>query len=147
MPESETPDPTHAQTATPTAEASQEFEAMDEEVIVAPKRKLGMGGWICAAWLILMVLIAIFAPMLTAEPIVEGNRADHGHVFPMPADMFSRDLVPSRSPAVAWRRTEPETRFIEEDQALRYKTRLHRSLPTSPSLFLTWPSSTTRGGA
>lgn len=55
-----------------------EHAADDTEVIPTPKRKLGVGGWICTAWLALMVLVAIVGPMLTADPIVEGNRVVEG---------------------------------------------------------------------
>lgn len=34
----------------------------------APKRKLGLGGWIAAGWLILMVVVAAVAPSLAASP-------------------------------------------------------------------------------
>jgi peptide/nickel transport system permease protein len=39
----------------------------------ATKRKLGAGGWIAASWLILIVLIAIFGPLLVAGPTKEGS--------------------------------------------------------------------------
>jgi len=41
----------------------------------ATKRKLGLGGWIAASWLLLMVVVAIVAPMLTASPTTEGQRS------------------------------------------------------------------------
>ncbi|MFN8051302.1 MAG: ABC transporter permease [Acidimicrobiales bacterium] len=41
----------------------------------ATKRKLGLGGWIAASWLILMVIVAIVAPMLVASPIDTGTRS------------------------------------------------------------------------
>lgn len=42
---------------------------------VATKRKLGLGGWIAASWLILMVIVAIISPLLAASPIETGSRA------------------------------------------------------------------------
>lgn len=39
------------------------------------KRKLGVGGWICAAWLIFLLIVVAVSPLLIAEPITTGNRA------------------------------------------------------------------------
>lgn len=41
----------------------------------ATKRKLGLGGWIAASWLILMVLVGIVGPLLVASPTTEGQRS------------------------------------------------------------------------
>lgn len=44
------------------------------EVTTPSGRKLGAGGWICAAWLVFMLLVAVFGPMLAASPITEDGR-------------------------------------------------------------------------
>ena len=41
----------------------------------ATKRKLGLGGWIAASWLILLVVVSIIGPMLTASPSTSGVRS------------------------------------------------------------------------
>jgi peptide/nickel transport system permease protein len=41
----------------------------------ATKRKLGLGGWIAASWLILMVIVSVVAPLLIASPTTEGTRS------------------------------------------------------------------------
>lgn len=41
----------------------------------ATKRKLGKGGWVAASWLILMVVVSIVAPLLTASPSTDGQRS------------------------------------------------------------------------
>ena len=41
----------------------------------ATKRKLGLGGWIAASWLILLVIVAVVAPLLVASPTTEGQRS------------------------------------------------------------------------
>ncbi len=71
MPETDTaPD----QLVTP---SSQELAAAVEDGPTSPnRRKLGVGGWICAGWLIFLVLVAVFAPMFTADPVIN----DRGRV-------------------------------------------------------------------
>lgn len=44
----------------------------------AARRKLGIGGWICVAWLVFLVLVALVAPSLTAEPVTENGRITEG---------------------------------------------------------------------
>ena len=41
----------------------------------ATKRKLGLGGWIAASWLILIVIVSIVAPLLVSSPTTEGTRS------------------------------------------------------------------------
>ncbi|MCB1282997.1 MAG: ABC transporter permease [Microthrixaceae bacterium] len=43
--------------------------------VKASKQKLGAVGWVCAAWLILLVLVSLFGGLLKATPIEEGSRA------------------------------------------------------------------------
>ena len=49
----------------------------DPPVESSSKRKLGLGGWICAAWLILMVAVAIFGPLLVTSEAHSSARAPH----------------------------------------------------------------------
>ncbi len=66
------------------------------------RRKLGLGGWICASWLIFLVLIGIFAPMFTADPIVnERGRVTEacgkGGGLPLYDPLECRDLDAKRN--------------------------------------------------
>ncbi|MBX7070139.1 MAG: ABC transporter permease [Microthrixaceae bacterium] len=51
---------------------------MPEPASSAARRKLGIGGWICAAWIGFLVLVSLVAPMLTAEPVTENGRVVEG---------------------------------------------------------------------
>lgn len=41
----------------------------------SPRRGLGIGGWISAAWLLLMVIVALLGPLLLADPAGSSRRA------------------------------------------------------------------------
>jgi len=56
--------------------ADPEVAAIESGPSAPTKRKLGVGGWICAGWLILLVVVSIFAPLLKADPVVN----DRGRV-------------------------------------------------------------------
>lgn len=58
------------------AASSQELAATEDGPTAPTKRKLGVGGWICVGWLAFLVLVAVFAPMFTADPVVN----DRGRV-------------------------------------------------------------------
>lgn len=59
--------------AEPTGALAPEVET--EIPAKSTSRKLGVGGWICAGWLILLVLVAAFGGLLQASPTDEGPRA------------------------------------------------------------------------
>jgi peptide/nickel transport system permease protein len=54
--------------------------ALDAEPEATPtgptRRKLGLGGWISAGWLILLVIVSLATPLLTADPVIN----DRGRV-------------------------------------------------------------------
>ncbi|NLA35015.1 MAG: ABC transporter permease [Actinobacteria bacterium] len=43
--------------------------------VTGSSKKLGLAGWVCASWLMLLVLVALFAGFLQASPTDEGPRA------------------------------------------------------------------------
>jgi peptide/nickel transport system permease protein len=58
------------------AQPEPEIAAVEDGPTSPTKRKLGFGGWVCAGWLIFLVLVAVFAPLLKADPVIN----DRGRV-------------------------------------------------------------------
>ena len=67
----------------------------------ATKKRLGLGGWISATWLLLLVLVALGAPLLEATPITTGPRAvracGDGSGLPIYDPLQCRDRAAVRS--------------------------------------------------